>query len=33
TVCLHGDGPHALDFARQIRARLHAQQIAVRAAI
>ncbi|EJM97295.1 5-oxoprolinase subunit PxpA [Herbaspirillum sp. YR522] len=32
TVCLHGDGPHALSFARQIRARLHAEGIAVRAA-
>jgi len=32
TVCLHGDGPHALEFARQIRARLHNERIAVRAA-
>jgi UPF0271 protein len=31
TVCLHGDGAHALDFARQIRARLHEERIAVRA--
>lgn len=31
TVCLHGDGAHALDFARQIRARLHSERIAVRA--
>ena len=31
TVCLHGDGPHALDFARLIRARLHEQRITVRA--
>lgn len=32
TVCLHGDGPHAITFARQIRARLHSERIAVRAA-
>ena len=32
TVCLHGDGPHAIQFARQIRARLHSERIAVRAA-
>lgn len=31
TVCLHGDGPHALDFARQIRSRLHSERITVRA--
>jgi UPF0271 protein len=32
TVCLHGDGPHAIAFARQIRACLHNERIAVRAA-
>ncbi|WER46117.1 5-oxoprolinase subunit PxpA [Cupriavidus sp. WKF15] len=31
TVCLHGDGAHALDFARRIRERLGAEGIAVRA--
>jgi len=31
TVCLHGDGPHALAFARRIRERLSAQGIAIRA--
>lgn len=31
TVCLHGDGAHALEFARQIRARLSSERIAVRA--
>jgi UPF0271 protein len=31
TICLHGDGPHALAFARKIRARLAAESIAVRA--
>ncbi|MBU2409535.1 MAG: 5-oxoprolinase subunit PxpA [Gammaproteobacteria bacterium] len=29
TVCLHGDGPHALAFARRIRERLVAEGIAV----
>ncbi len=29
TVCLHGDGPHALDFARRLRAALAAAHIAV----
>lgn len=29
TVCLHGDGPHALAFARRIRQRLQAEGIAV----
>jgi UPF0271 protein len=31
TVCLHGDGAHALAFARRIRERLEAEGIAVRA--
>jgi UPF0271 protein len=31
TVCLHGDGAHALEFARQIRARLSNERIAIRA--
>jgi len=31
TVCLHGDGAHALEFARRIRERLGAEGIAVRA--
>jgi len=31
TVCLHGDGPHALAFARRIRAALDAAGIEVRA--
>jgi len=31
TVCLHGDGAHALAFARRIRERLQAEGIAVRA--
>lgn len=31
TVCLHGDGPHALAFARRIRERLGAEGIAIRA--
>jgi UPF0271 protein len=31
TICLHGDGPHALDFARRIRAALLAAGIEVRA--
>jgi UPF0271 protein len=30
TICLHGDGPHALAFARRIRAALEAAGIAVR---
>ncbi|MBL0387110.1 LamB/YcsF family protein [Tumebacillus sp. ITR2] len=29
TICLHGDGPHALDFARRIRDRLEAADILV----
>ena len=29
TICLHGDGPHALEFARAIRARLQQEGIAV----
>ena len=32
SVCLHGDGAHALAFARRIRERLAAEGIAVRAA-
>lgn len=31
TVCLHGDGAHALAFARRIRDRLGSEGIAVRA--
>ena len=31
TVCLHGDGPHALDFARRLRAALAEAHIAVSA--
>jgi len=31
TVCLHGDGPHALAFARRLRAALARRQIQVRA--
>jgi UPF0271 protein len=31
TVCLHGDGAHALEFARRIRDRLQQEGIAVRA--
>jgi UPF0271 protein len=31
TLCLHGDGPHALDFARAIRKRLREEGIEVRA--
>ena len=31
TVCLHGDGAHALAFARRIRERLLSEGIAVRA--
>ncbi|MCY0388207.1 5-oxoprolinase subunit PxpA [Robbsia sp. Bb-Pol-6] len=31
TFCLHGDGPHALAFARRIRATLEARHIRVRA--
>jgi len=29
TLCLHGDGPHALDFARSIQAALSSERIAV----
>ncbi|WP_024550111.1 5-oxoprolinase subunit PxpA [Siccibacter turicensis] len=32
SVCLHGDGAHALDFARRLRARFQAENIAVSAA-
>lgn len=31
TVCLHGDGPHAVAFARRLRAELAAAGVAVRA--
>lgn len=31
TVCIHGDGPHALDFAQKIRAALGAADIQVQA--
>ena len=29
TICLHGDGPHALEFARAIRAQLRHEGIEV----
>ena len=29
TICLHGDGPHALDFAKALCARLRTEGIAV----
>jgi UPF0271 protein len=32
TICLHGDGPHALAFARRIRAALESAGIEVHAA-
>lgn len=32
TICLHGDGPHALAFARRIRARLANEGVSVQAA-
>ncbi|MEX3824131.1 LamB/YcsF family protein, partial [Paraburkholderia sp. BR14262] len=32
TICLHGDGPHALAFARRIRTALDDAGIGVRAA-
>jgi UPF0271 protein len=31
TLCLHGDGPHAIEFARAIRSALEAAQVAIRA--
>lgn len=31
TICIHGDGPHALDFARAIRAALDEAEIEVKA--
>jgi 5-oxoprolinase (ATP-hydrolysing) subunit A len=31
TICLHGDGPHALEFARAVRTRLRREGIAVAA--
>ncbi|MBO9131404.1 5-oxoprolinase subunit PxpA [Bacillus sp. 165] len=31
TVCIHGDGPHALEFAYKIRAELEAEGITIRA--
>jgi UPF0271 protein len=31
TVCLHGDGPRAVELARQLRARLESERIVVRA--
>jgi UPF0271 protein len=33
TVCVHGDGPHAVGFARRLRAELAAAGVAVRALI
>jgi 5-oxoprolinase (ATP-hydrolysing) subunit A len=32
TICLHGDGPHALAFARRIRGALESAGIEVQAA-
>jgi 5-oxoprolinase (ATP-hydrolysing) subunit A len=32
TICLHGDGPHALTFARRIRSALNTAGIEVHAA-
>jgi UPF0271 protein len=31
TVCLHGDGPHPVDFARRLRSELAAAGIELRA--
>jgi len=31
TICIHGDGPHAVEFAREIRRRLEAEGVAVAA--
>ncbi|TBQ67891.1 LamB/YcsF family protein, partial [Klebsiella quasipneumoniae subsp. similipneumoniae] len=31
TVCLHGDGPHALEFARRLRAAFAGRHIMVSA--
>ncbi|MED1203731.1 LamB/YcsF family protein [Heyndrickxia acidicola] len=31
TICIHGDGPHALEFAKKIRSTLEAEGIEVRA--
>ena len=31
TICIHGDGPHAAEFARRLRAALEAAGVAVRA--
>ena len=31
TICIHGDGPHAADFARALRSAFEAEGIAVRA--
>ncbi|MDF7811713.1 5-oxoprolinase subunit PxpA [Hymenobacter sp. YC55] len=33
TVCIHGDGAHALEFAQQIRARLQEENISVQAGL
>jgi UPF0271 protein len=33
TICLHGDGPHALEFARAIRAALESAHISVAAVV
>ena len=30
TICVHGDGPHAVEFARRLRTELAAEDIAVR---
>jgi UPF0271 protein len=30
TICLHGDGPHALVFARALRSALDADGVAIR---
>jgi UPF0271 protein len=31
TVCIHGDGPHAAEFAQRLRAGLESEGVAVRA--
>jgi len=31
TICIHGDGPHAVGFARRLRAELSAAGVAVQA--
>ena len=31
TICIHGDGPHAVEFAKQLRAEFEAAGVEVRA--